>query len=243
MRKNLHILLLILTFNFYGQNETYQSLLETYVHPESGYVFYNQLKSHGKDLDDYLNFLSSTPPKKSWSENKEKAYWINVYNANILKMIVEDYSSENAINDNILSLQKEGKSAWDFPFITIGSKKCSLNDVEHKIIREKFKDPRVHAAFNSASKSGCKVASFILTEDNVDLKLEQLMTEFINDKTKNYITANEIAISKIFDWYKDDFTIKEKNIIDYINKYSVVKVMPDAKIDFLQFNWILNDRL
>ena len=77
----------------------------------------------------------------------------------------------------------------------------------------------IHVAINAASKSGPRFANFAFTSKNIEPKLELLMKEFINNPTKNKISINKVEVSKMFEWYQEDFTIKH-SLVDYINKYS-----------------------
>ena len=79
------------------------------------------------------------------------------------------------------------------------------------------------------------------TSENVELLLEQAAKTFINDSKKNKISKEHIQLSKIFDWYKMDFT-KNGSLKDYINKYSQVKINSDQKITYLEYDWSLNDQ-
>ena len=77
---------------------------------------------------------------------KKMAYWINVYNAFTIKMIVDNYP--------VSSITKlHGGKPWDVKWIELGEKKYSLNEIEHNILRPQFKDARIHFAVNCAAQS------------------------------------------------------------------------------------------
>ncbi|CAL2074785.1 DUF547 domain-containing protein [Tenacibaculum sp. 190524A02b] len=256
------ILNLFLASTVVSQEEAYNYLLKKHVNPSTGDVNYCMLKEDKHYLDTYLNFLAQTSPTEKWSISKEKAFWMNVYNAYVLKIIIDNYpfqkssivkqekeknmeviinySYKESKKSSILSVKKEGKSVWEIPFVNVGSKVYTLNQVEHEIIRKKFKDPRIHAGFNSASKSSPKVAVIAFTEKGVDEQLEVLMKGFINDTTRNIVTKNKLKLSKIFEWYEGDFTQNE-SLIDYINKYVLINIQKDATISYMEYNWNLND--
>jgi hypothetical protein len=77
-------------------------------------------------------------------------------------------------------------------------------------------------------------------ETKLETQLEAAARAFVNDKTKNTIATDTIELSKIFDWFSGDFKTKG-TIIDYLNKYSTVKISKSAKIKFKEYNWSLND--
>jgi hypothetical protein len=100
-------------------------------------------------------------------------------------------------------------------------------------------EPRIHFAINCASYSCPNLLNEAYTEAKLEQQLEQAAISFINDKTKNRITENEIEISKIFDWFSDDFK-KDGSLIDFLNKYSAIKINANARIKYKDYNWNLN---
>lgn len=233
--KKLLLLLLITVFKFQAQTESFDSLLKKHV-SEDGFVDYTSFKKDKDVLDTYINYLSKTSPKVSWSDNKKKAFWINAYNAYTLKLILENYPLKS-----ITKISQKGKTAWKIPFVVVGGKTYTLDQVENEILRVKYFDPRIHVGVNCASGSCPKLANFAFTENNIDTKLESLMKTFINDNSRNLLSFKKVQISSIFDWYKQDFT-KKGSVIDYINKYAKTPVKPKAKISYLTYDWSLNEK-
>lgn len=216
-----------------GQTLIFDSLLKTNV-DKNGMVDYQSLKKNETLLDDYLVFLQKTKPTENWSLNKQKAYWLNTYNAYTIKIILNNYPLKS-----IKDIKQKGKIAWKIPFIKIGEKKFTLDWIEHEILRKKFNDPRIHVGINCASKSCPKLGNFAFSEGNVETALNNLMLDFINDSDRNKISKNKLKLSKIFDWFYNDFT-KNGTIIDYINKYASIKVSERASIKYLTYDWNLN---
>ena len=139
-----------------------------------------------------------------------------------------------------MDLKFDSKSAWDYPFIVIDEKEISLNYIEHEILRKKYFDPRIHFAVNCASFSCPRLLNIAYTEDNLKKQLEQMTKEFVNSNLHNTISATEIEISQLFNWYNGDF-IKEVSLIDFLNKYSTISISSSAEISFKEYNWSLND--
>lgn len=229
------ILMVFLIVSVQSQTEVYDGLLKKHV-DSKGNVNYKSLKTDISKLASYLSYLEKTSPQKEWSDNKTKAFWINAYNAYTLKLILENYPLKS-----IMSIQKKGKDAWNISFVKVGGKKYTLNHIEHEILRKDFSDPRIHVGVNCASGSCPKLGNFAFTEENIDTELERLMTLFINDKNRNKITEKKIQVSKIFEWFKGDFT-KNGSLIDYLNNYSSTKINKKAKIRFLEYDWSLNGK-
>ena len=102
-------------------------------------------------------------------------------------------------------------------------------------------EPRIHFAINCASASCPKLLNIAYKADNIETLLEKATKDFISDSDKNKISKENVQLSKIFDWYKKDFT-KNGSLIDYINQYCKFKIDSDAKIYYLDYDWNLNEQ-
>lgn len=218
-----------------SQTSVFNNLLQKHV-SNKGMVDYKGLKKDHKKLEVYINYLKNTTPEKSWSTNKQKAFWINAYNAYTIKLILDNYPVES-----IMNIKKNGKSAWKIPIVKIGNSTYTLDHVEHEILRKQLFDPRIHVGVNCASISCPKLSNIAFTEENIDRELTKLMKEFINDSSRNKITENNLLISEIFNWFQPDFT-KKSTLIEYLNKYATINIKKNAKVSFLEYNWQLNSK-
>ncbi len=229
-------MLLVALVSFAGVGEpkfdhsSWDRLLQKHVSTK-GNVNYEGFKKDQMALDAYLTSLSKTKPEVSWSRNEEMAYWINAYNAFTVKLMLNHYPLESILSVN-------GGKAWDLKFIEIKGEKYSLNNIEHDILRKNYADPRIHFAVNCASISCPKLFNTAFFAEGLEEKLEKAAKEFINNSSKNSVTANQAQVSKLFEWYKDDFT-KSGSVADYLNKYSTTKLTTD-KISFKEYNWNIN---
>lgn len=197
---------------------------------KNGNVNYKAFQKDGKQLQAYLTELSINVPTKSWSKNATLAYWINAYNAYTVQLILDNYPTKSI---------KDINDPWGKKFITLGNKKYSLEEIEHEILR-KMNEPRIHFAINCASFSCPNLLNEAYTEAKLEQQLKAVAKSFINDRTKNTITTNKIEISKIFDWFAGDFKNKG-SVIDFLNQYSTVKISGNAKINYKEYNWNLNE--
>ena len=114
MRKFTTFLLLISLTKAYTQTSEFSVLLKNHVDAK-GFVDYESLKNDQSSLHNYLIYLESTSPKRDWSANKEKAFWINVYNAYTLKIILDNYPLQS-----ITDIKIKGKTAWKASFVKVG---------------------------------------------------------------------------------------------------------------------------
>jgi hypothetical protein len=132
-------------------------------------------------------------------------------------------------------------SPWDIPIINIGSQELTLNDVEHRIIRKDFNEPRIHFAIVCASISCPILRPEAYNSSLLEKQLNEQAFAFINDPSKNMITSNEIKISRIFLWFGGDFK-EEGTIIDYLNQFSKTKINVNADQTYLDYNWGINEQ-
>ena len=116
-----------------------------------------------------------------------------------------------------------------------------LDEIEHSILRKQFNDPRIHFSLVCASRSCPPLRTEAYEAATIDQQLNDQGRIFLTDKSKNVITPREIQISKIFSWFKGDFT-KNGSLIDFLNKFSPVKIDKNADIDHLDYNWNLNEQ-
>jgi len=213
-------------------------------------VDYKNLKDD-IEFDKYLGQLSSTNPDR-FSKNEKLAFWINVYNAFTLRVINENYPIES-INDlhtgGRLIGHLLGKTVWDKDFININGKEYSLNDIEHNILR-KMEEPRIHFAIVCASISCPELSDEAFLPQKIDEQLQSQAEKFLNDKSRNYFNLEnrEAEISKIFDWFDEDFGEDEKNILKFISYYLKEKIAADIRkniseweISYQDYNWDLNE--
>ena len=218
-----------------AQTSIFDSLLQKNV-DKTGRVDYQSLKNNETLLDNYLAYIQNNEPTKDWSLNKKKAFWINTYNAYTIKIILNNYPLKS-----IRDIKIDGKTAWKIPFVKVGQKRYTLDQIEHKILRKKFNDPRIHVGINCASVSCPRLWNFAFTEDNIASSLDNLMKEFINNTTRNKISKNNLEISEIFNWFSKDF-MKNGTIINYLNTYAAIKISEKASIKYLTYDWSLNKK-
>ncbi|RIA08664.1 uncharacterized protein DUF547 [Flavobacteriaceae bacterium MAR_2010_72] len=211
-------------------HSAWDKLLKTYV-ADNGDVDYKGFKNNAVALNKYINYLASQVPTEQWSKQEQLAYFINVYNANTIKLIIDHYPTKSI---------KDIKNPWLKNRIKIGEKEFSLSGIENGILR-KMNEPRIHFAINCASVSCPKLLNTAYTADNVDALMEQATKAFIQNTDKNKISENRIQLSKIFQWYKGDFK-DSGSLIDYVNQYTTIKINPDAKVDYLEYDWNLNEQ-
>lgn len=209
----------------------WDALLKKYVGSD-GMVDYRGFKEDRKALQAYLDMLSSQNPTEAWSVQELLAYYINLYNAYTVDLILDNYPVKSI---------KDINGPWTKGIVPIGKNTLSLGGIENGILR-KMNEPRIHFAINCASISCPKLLNEAYTAGKINEQLDYAASQFING-SKNEIKKKNIRLSKIFDWYAKDYVVDGKaNIIDYINQYSKTAIHEDAVIEYLEYNWNLNER-
>ncbi len=216
---------------------------------------YALLKKDRSKLDAYLAAVHAVTPEElaGWSDEQRFAFWINVYNAHTIQKVVDHYPLES-IKD--LSGAFGLKSVFDKEFIPMrahhpeaaqGTRdELSLNDIEHGILRPKFKDARVHAAINCASKSCPPLRDEAFVAERLGLQLDEQMRSFVNDPGSNRFDREkkELRLSEIFEWFAEDFERDAGSVREYLLRFAPredEELIRSAKIEYLDYDWDLND--
>ena len=218
----------------------FDQVLQKYV-DTLGNVDYAGLAKDRSTFDSYIQLLSNNHPNtKNWSGKERLAYWINAYNAYTIQLILDHYpvAGIKEIKNGIPFVN----SVWDIKFINLGGEKFDLNNIEHGILRKEFADPRIHFALVCASMSCPKLQQFAFTAEQLDEQLDQAAREFFNAPYRNNITGNPIGLSKILSWYWTDFKDTYVDRYALLEQYAETEIDRDAKIDFLDYDWSLNEQ-
>lgn len=221
-------------------NEKFTALLKKNV-DSKGLVDYKAIKANKEKLQDYLDLISKDKPADDWSKDEKMAFWINAYNSYTIKLIVDNYPVKSIKDLNPKVSIVYVSTIWDKKFFSIGGEKMSLNMIENRILR-KMDDPRIHFAINCASMSCPEMLNEAYEAKKLDKQLTQQAKKFLADKSRNDIDAKSPKISNIFNWFGKDFKRKGQTVIDFINKFSSVKINEDAEVSYMDYSWKLNEQ-
>lgn len=245
IRITLIILLSLSSLGLIAQTEVthkpFDELLQKHVDSE-GMVNYKGFLQDRKKLSLYLNMLESNSPKGNWTRDQRLAYWINAYNAYTIELILRHYPVQSIKDIGSLIKIPFVSTAWDVKFISIAGQEMDLNNIEHGIIRKEFDEPRIHFALVCAAMSCPKLQNSAYFPERLDEQLNNAGSEFLADPSKNEFKSSKQAnLSKLFDWYGGDFKT-EGTLVQYINQYAPIQLNSNAKIDWLNYDWSLNEQ-
>lgn len=219
---------------------TWDALLHKHVNA-GGNVDYKGFTADSAQLNAYLQLLQANPPDAAtWTRQAQMAFWINAYNAFTVQLIIRNYPLGSIKDIGAKNQIPFVNTPWDLKFIRIGEEVLDLNNIEHGKLRKPFNDPRIHFAIVCASRSCPRLADAAYTAEALDTQLDTRAREFLADPQRNVVTADAPQLSKIFDWYGMDFP-KKKQFIPYLNRYAPLKIVPKAKITYLDYDWNLNE--
>ncbi len=218
---------------------------------DRGLVDYAALKGDER-LSCYLATVAATDPAKLPNADVQLAFWINAYNAYTLKLIADKYPVKS-INDLATGGKYIGyligKTPWDIKFAEIGGGRVTLNYIEHEVIRKQFKEPRIHFALVCAAMSCPPLRREAYVADRLDAQLTDQAVIFIQDKTHNRfdVGARRAELSKVFDWFKEDFGTKDEAVIAYAGRFALPADREalsggasNWKLDYTHYDWALN---
>jgi tetratricopeptide (TPR) repeat protein len=205
---------------------------------KDGNVDYRELKKNSSGLTAYLKKAAelNAQPFISMSEEERMAFYLNIYNAITLKMIIENYPVKSI---------KDIPGVWDKIKFNAAGRNLTLNQIEHQILRKEFKEPRIHFVLVCASKGCPELASEPFSGKVLDEQLDREARKFVNDKTKVRLDRDNktLYISLIFKWFNEDFGDSIKFISKYLSEDDaefIKKAKP--KIKYLNYDWSLNEK-
>ena len=198
-------------------------------------------------LKAYLDSLSKVTEAQfnAWPKAERMAFLINAYNAFTVEKILTRYPGLKSIKD----FGTVFGNPWKDKFFMLLGRESYLDQVEHEMLRKPgaYNELRVHYAVNCASIGCPMLREEAYTADRLDAQLEEQAVRFLSDRSRNRFEAGKLEVSKIFDWFKEDFGSREQ----YFARYA--KLLADAPeaqkavaegrapLSFLDYDWTLND--
>jgi hypothetical protein len=206
------------------EHKLWQNILDNYVSPchegASCFDYAKLLKNEAdrKKLQDYLNDLQSLDPR-TYAKVEQKAYWINLYNALTVSVVLEAYPVESITN---IHKGLFGFGPWNDVHAKVAEQELTLNNIEHGILRPIWQDNRIHYAVNCASYGCPNLDSQAYTAKNTEELLETGAKNYVNHPRGVTFKENDnqLILSKIYEWYKVDFGNSDESVITHLIKYA-----------------------
>ena len=226
-------------------HSAWDALLRAHVRPGVAgvaMVDYRGLADKQATLDAYLSDLAAVPISR-FNRDEQFAYWINLYNALTVDLILE-HRPEASIRDIDISPGLFGIGPWDKELIRVESEALTLNDIEHRILRPIWRDPRIHYGVNCASIGCPDLQPTAFTGANADQLLTEAARTYINHPRGVTVSGGKVTVSRIYDWFIEDFGGSESGVIAHLSQYAAPELKRQlAEIGDLSdsaYDWSLN---
>ena len=156
-----------------------------------------------KALKNYLQTLQALAIS-NYNRDEQKAFWINLYNAATVDLIISRFPVAS-IRDINISPGLLARGPWGAKLLTVEGEKLSLDDIEHRIVRPIWRDGRIHYALNCASLGCPNLQPTAYTGASTDTLLEKGAREFVNHPRGVAILKARLRVSSIYVWFQEDF--------------------------------------
>jgi len=224
----------------------WNTFLSRYVSPDAqgvNRVAYGQVTQGDQArLDGYLADLQAVDPAEL-TRDQQLAYWINLYNAVTVDVILENYpvGSIRDIKDGPLSI-----GPWNRPLVQVAGQTLTLNDIEHRIIRPTFNEPRIHYALNCAAVGCPNLMDRAWQADTLDRDLSAAEQAYVNDpRGVRFDDRGRLILSKIYIWFREDFGPNEAAVVASLesaaNPELRARLQKAPRVSAYEYNWALND--
>ena len=193
-----------------------------------------------KRLRDYLKVMSEIEISR-YNRDQQRAYWINLYNALTVDVVLTDFPVYS-IRDITSGLFSAGP--WKRNLITVEDEKLTLDDIEHRILRPIWQDPRIHYAVNCASLGCPNLQNRAFTAANTEDLLNKGAIEYVNHPRGAQVIDGELQVSSIYDWFEADFGDSEAGVIAHLKQYADAGLRAALEgvdeIDNDHYDWKIN---
>ena len=206
-------------------------------------IDYANMNDDDRDLlKKYLDRMSSINID-NYNRNEQLAYWINLYNA-LTVYTVSKYYPVSSIKEVNISPGLFSVGPWGANLIKVTNVLLSLDDINNRIIRPIWSDSRTHYVLNNASLGAPNLSSLAYKGRHIDEQLNEAASRYINSLRGVQIIEGKLIVSKIYDWYAEDFGGSVSDTIDHIRLFAheplLSQLRPINTIEGYIYNWHLN---
>ncbi len=208
------------------------SFLREYVH--NGLIDYDSIAADRTRLNKLVKKMADFDLSELKSKEERIAFWINAYNITVIKAVVDNYPITSPLKvDGFFKTTKHPAAGF----------LLTLDEIEHRMLFGIERDPRFHFVLVCAAISCPELIEIAYLPDTLEEQLESRTKYVINNEKFVRVSDKEktVFLFKIFDWYRKDFEGENYSVIDYLNKYRNIKIPNEYKIEFMEYDWTLND--
>ncbi|GAA3636258.1 DUF547 domain-containing protein [Flavivirga jejuensis] len=196
-----------------------------------GKVAYSKINSNKGALNDVLKLAETISVSKDDAKNYQ-AFWINAYNLSVIKGIIDHYPTKSPLDH---------AGFFDKTTHSLGGKKITLNAIEHELLRAQFNDARFHFVLVCGALGCPPLINKAYLPSTLNSQMDTQTKKALNGSFLKVNTKKKrVQASQIMTWYKEDFIMKGKTEIDFINKYRTEKIPDNFKLSYFPYDWNLN---
>ena len=238
-------------------------------HVENGLVNYRALQADPETLDRYLQALAGVDPKayENWTRPRKLAFWINAYNAYTLRVILDHYPVTRSIFADPLRRHpadsiRQIPGVWGWRKWPVMGGKFTLDQMEHSILRQELKEPRIHFVIVCASIGCPLLESRAFDAEHLEARLDQAAVNYLYHGRRVQIdrAGNAVRLPQIMNWFAEDF-VPDPQTAGFFERYPREAIGPLAwvyryanaadrefmrqgkfELVYLEYDWALNDR-
>lgn len=180
-------------------------ILDTYV--RDGYVYYDALKKERANLDRYIASIGGAealPPQSNPAD--QKAFWINAYNALVLRTVINAYPIKGKAEAYPPSSIGQVPGAFQATKHRVAGRMLTLDEIEKSVIVA-FGDGRMLLALGRGTVDSPRLRSEAYRGTKLDAQLDQAVKEFVVRASTLKIdqAANVVEVSPLFSWREAEF--------------------------------------
>ena len=228
-------------------HSAWDRFLQSYLvqgHSEVNRVRYAQVTPADRSkLEAYIRALEQTPVSRL-QRAEQKPFWINLYNALTVKVILDHYPVKS-IRDIDISPGLFSNGPWGKQLVRVENQNVTLDDIEHRILRPIWKDPRIHYGVNCASIGCPNLQPVAYTRDNTEELLEKGAREYINHGRGVGFESGRLVVSSIYRWFEVDFGGNDAGVLSHLKKFARPELRKRLesvnRIADTRYDWTLND--
>ena len=196
-------------------------------------------------LQRYIDRLSGIEVS-GYTRATQFGYWVNLYNA-LTVHVVLDHWPVDSIRDIDISPGLFANGPWKKALIRVEGEDLSLDDIEHRILRPIWQDPRIHYAVNCAAIGCPNLQPEAFTTINQERLLDAAARDYVNHPRGVTPTPDGLILSSIYEWFADDFAV-DGGVVEHLRRYAAPELqarLGDAvavAVAGYAYDWGLNDR-
>jgi len=193
-------------------------------------------------LEGYIEQLASVPISR-YNRAEQLAYWINLHNALLVRLVLDHYPIGSV--RNLGAGSPWSGAPWTLPQLEVEGTPISLSDIEHRILRPIWRDPRVLYALSCGALGCPSLQPEPFRADRLERQLNQAAMAYVNDPHCIRLDDRTLEVSSLFRWYQEDFGGSERAVINHLMAYAepqlAMRLQKFERITGDAFDWRLND--